>query len=214
MLTNELYANYQSNLLSGSRSGCAAIVNDLLRSQISIKDIYVHLFQRSMYDVGSLWENNKISVATEHLCTAITESLINLCYPAIFSADHTGKKAVIACTPSEYHQIGARMVADYFELHGWDGYFLGTETPISELIALIREKQPDLIALSVSVSYNLANLLGLIHAIRSCFPDLEVLVGGQGFRWGGTDAFQSLHNIHLITSLDELEQKYFYIPHP
>ncbi len=211
MITDEQYSTYQSNLLSGSRSVCSQIVSDLIRSNISIKELYIHLFQRSLYEVGTLWEMNKISVATEHMCTAITESLINLCYPAIFSANHTGQKAVITCTPGEFHQIGARMVADHFELHGWDGYYLGSDTPTDELIKFTMEKQPDLLAISISVSFNLPSLMTLVQKFRDHFSDLNILIGGQGFRWGGADTFRTMENIHLITSLDELEQK-FLIP--
>jgi methanogenic corrinoid protein MtbC1 len=213
MITNETYDKYLSSLLSGSRSECSKIVNDQISSLVSVKDLYIDLFQSSMYEVGSLWEHNKISVATEHMCTAITESLINLCYPIIFSAEHTGKKAVIACTPGEYHQIGARMVADYFELHGWDGYFLGSDAPVDELLSFIRDKQPDLLALSISVSFNLASLMKVVETVQGNFPELTILVGGQGFRWGGTEVFQSMKNTFLITSLAELEQK-FLIQHP
>jgi methanogenic corrinoid protein MtbC1 len=208
MIDNKLFLTYQSSLLSGSRSGCTQIVNGLIKSEISIKELYINLFQRSMYEVGTLWEQNKISVATEHLCTSVTEYLISLCYPSIFSAEHTGKKAIITCTPGEYHQIGARMVADYFELHGWDGYYLGADTPADELIKFTTEKLPDLMAISISVSFNHANLLRLVDKIRHTFPDLTILVGGQGFRWGGDEAFQSLENIYLIRSLDELETKF------
>ena len=121
MITENVYQEYQVKLHSGNRSGCMVIVKELLAAEIKIKDLYINLFQRSMYEVGTLWETNKISVATEHLCTAITESLINLTYPYLFSTERHGKKAIITCTPGEYHQIGARIVADYFELNGWDG---------------------------------------------------------------------------------------------
>ena len=99
MITDEIYTGYFPALLSGSRVTCNGMVKELLASGTPVKEIYIRLFQRSMYEVGALWEQNKISVATEHMCTGITDSLVNLCYPAIFSADHLGKKAVITCTP-------------------------------------------------------------------------------------------------------------------
>ena len=144
MITDDLYNTYLVSLLAGNRPQCAQIIQKLIQENTSIKYLYVNLFQQSMYDVGLLWEQNKISVATEHICTAVTESLINLCYPLLFSAGHSGKKAVILCTPGEYHQIGARMVADYFELYGWDGYFLGADTSDTELLKYVREKNPKL----------------------------------------------------------------------
>ena len=211
MITDEIYSTYLTELLEGNRQRCVKTVNELIQAHTSIKELYVNLFQRSMYEVGWLWEQNRISVAVEHLCTSITESLITLCYPLLFAAEHIGKKAVVTCTPGEHHQIGARMVADFFELYGWDGYFLGADTPTDELINYIRSKQPDLVALSISVSFNLAELRKLSVIITENFPDLPVVVGGQGFRWGGGQSFENIPNVKVIHSLDELVRDYLVI---
>jgi len=42
------------------------------------------------------------------------------------------------------------MVADMLEMNGWDGYFIGANTPLPELIRFIESKNPDLIGLSLS----------------------------------------------------------------
>ncbi|MFW6371304.1 MAG: cobalamin B12-binding domain-containing protein, partial [Bacteroidota bacterium] len=126
MVAESIYKDYQKQLLNGNRLACKDIVENLLKEGIQVRDIYLNLFQRSLYEVGALWEANKISVAIEHMCTAITESLINIVYPYLTPMPKVDKKAVVMCTPGEYHQIGARIVADYFELNQWDSYFLGT----------------------------------------------------------------------------------------
>lgn len=206
MITNELYNIYLKNLLSGKKQECAAIVQELLKNNIQLKDLYENLFQRSLYEIGLLWESNKISVAVEHIATSITENLINLAYPLLFSAEHIGKKAVITCTPGEYHQIGASMVADFFELNGWDGYFLGANTPIDSLIQFIEKNKPDLLAISLSVYFNINALLKLIKEVHSYYPDLLIIIGGQGFNWGGKEIIKDLKNTKLIRNLAELEE--------
>ncbi len=97
---------------------------------MELKSLYMDLFQRSLYAVGELWELNKISVAREHLATAITESLLNLVYPRLFENTPTGKKVVVSCAANELHQIGGKIVADFFELNGWESHFLGANTPV------------------------------------------------------------------------------------
>lgn len=205
MITEDSYNAYLSDLLAGRRTECRNYVDKLINDGIKIKELYLNLFQRSLYDVGTLWESNKISVATEHLCTSITESLINLAYPLIFSAEHTGRKAVITCTPGEFHQIGARMVADYFEMFGWDGYFVGVETPTADLIKFIDEKNPDVLAVSMSVFFNLNSLADLVVTINNRFPKLDIFLGGQGFRWGGENTFKTMNRVYVIKSLNDLE---------
>jgi MerR family transcriptional regulator, light-induced transcriptional regulator len=207
MIDEALYQEYQSKIIAGDRGRCVEIVKELLESEIQLKELYIQLFQRSLYEVGRLWETNKISVAVEHLCTSITESLINLVYPYMFAAEHSGKKAVITCTPGEYHQIGARMLADYFELKGWDSYFLGSNTPVTGLVKFIEECHPDLLAVSMSVYFNLNSLHTLVKSVCEYFPDLEIIVGGQAFNWGGADSLKSFTRVTYISSLDDLDDK-------
>ncbi len=206
MIDEKLYATYLTSLLDGKRSKCHDIVQKLLDDRIDIKKLYTNLFQRSMYRVGELWENNRITVATEHLSTSITESLLNLAYPSIFARERIDRKVVISCAANEFHQIGGKMVADIFELNGWDGYFLGANSPIEETARFIHETRPDIVGFSLSILSNLDHLKGGIEVFRSDFPNLDLLIGGQAFRWGGIDTIKQYAGTEYIQSLDDLEK--------
>jgi methanogenic corrinoid protein MtbC1 len=201
----EVYRRYLDGLLTNDRQQCRVSFQQWLESQAELRNLYEDLVQRSLYEVGDLWERGKISVATEHLATAITESLLNLTYPRLFAQPRLGKTAVVTSTANEYHQLGAKMVADLFELHGWRGYFLGANTPQGDLLGLIREKRPDVVALSLTVYFNLESLLQTAAAIRAEFPAVPILVGGQAFRWGGRERVESLPGVRCLASLGELE---------
>ena len=205
MIEERLYRDYLTALLAGKRKQCRDMVNRLLDSNIELKVLYIDLFQRSMYEVGELWENNRITVANEHLATSITESLLNLAYPALFAADHREKKAVISCCANEFHQIGGKIIADVFELNGWDSHFLGANLPYEELSRFIQEVQPDVVGLSLSIIANLDKLKQGIEVVKADFPKLDLLIGGQAFRWGGIDVIRRYPGTEYISSLDELE---------
>jgi len=205
MITQKLYHSYLASLLTGEHCHCHTVVTDLLKRGVEIKELYLGLFQRSLYEVGEMWEHRKISVAVEHMASAITESLLTLVYPAIFSAEHSGKSVVISCVANEYHQIGSKMVADFFELHGWHGYFLGANTPEDDLLRMIDDKQPKLIGLSLSLYSNLPNLVETIEAITGRWPESQLLVGGQAFRNGGAEILSPFANVRYVASLDDLE---------
>jgi len=128
-----------------------------------------------MYKVGGLWETNHISVANEHLATSITEALLNLCYPAVSGTERIGKTAVISCSANEFHQVGGKMVADILELNGWDGYFLGANTPPEDMTQFIQEKQPDLVGLSLSNLFNIDQLKTSIEAVKDDFPNMDLI---------------------------------------
>lgn len=206
MINDTLYKQYLASLLKGDRATCRSVVTDLTQTQIEIKDIYTHLFQRSLYEVGEMWETNKISVATEHLATAITDGLLSLVYPQIFAAEHTGNKAVITCTANEWHQIGGKMAADIFELNGWDGHFLGANTPMEDLLQYVQDVRPDVLGLSLSIYSNLPKLIETAQTLRTEFNDLDIFCGGQAFRWGGKDEVLRIPRTVLIPGLNELEK--------
>ena len=199
------YRRYLDGLLANDRQQCRLSFEQWLESDAGLRSLYEDLVRRSLYEVGDLWERGRISVATEHLATAVTESLLTLTYPRLFAQPRMGKSAVVACVANEYHQIGGKMVADLFELNGWRGYFLGANTPVRDVKELIAEKRPDVVALSVAVAFNLDTLVTVAAEIRAAFPELPILVGGQAFRWGGRERVERLSGVRFLASLDELE---------
>lgn len=208
MITESLYQEYLTLLLGGKRVACGRMVQALIDQDIDIKTLYTDLFQKSLYAVGKLWEFNKITVAKEHLVTAITEGLMNLVYPKLFEKETSkqNKKVVISCTANEFHQIGGKMVADIFELNGWDGHFLGANTSVEHLLEHIQEIKPDLVGLSISVYFNSPSLKNGIEAVRANFNHLEIFVGGQAFNWGGKEMIKNYSRTEFIPSLDVLSK--------
>lgn len=202
----EIYQQYFSALLSGKRLVCSDIAEKTVKNMIPVKDLYVSLFQRSLYQVGELWEHNRISVAAEHMATSITEGLMNRIYPDIVSEKRIGKKVLISAVENEQHQVGAKMVADMFEMKGWDAFYLGAGTPVHELIRFAQETKPDIIGLSLSVYFHMEELEKMIAGIRQHFPHIQILVGGQAFRHGIPSWLTSQPKVMVVSSLNELEK--------
>lgn len=206
MIDETTYENYLAALLAGNQAQCALIVQELLSAGTPVKLVYADLFQRSQYQVGELWERERISVAVEHLATAITDRMLTLVHPQVFSGSARDRTIIIACVADEYHQLGGRMIADFCELRGWRSPFLGANTALADLLQLIEERRPDLLGLSLSIYFNLPSLLRALDEVSAKYPDLPILVGGQAFRWGAQAALQPYPNAKYIASLDELEQ--------
>lgn len=202
---DEAYPRYLAALLAGDRRQCREEFERWLASSFDLRVIYHDLVQRSLHDVGRLWEQGQISVATEHLATAITESLLNLVYPRLFSQPRLGRSAVVSCVANEYHQIGGKMVADIFELNGWRGHFFGANRPLQELLDVIQEKRPDVVALSATVYPGLEVLFNAAAEIQHRFPSVPILVGGQAFQWGGRERAAQTPGVRYLADLAALE---------
>jgi MerR family transcriptional regulator, light-induced transcriptional regulator len=205
MITEQFYNRYFGCLIGGDRACCDGMIRSLLDSESTIRDIHVDIFQRSMYHVGDLWEKNRIPVAVEHMATAITEGLMTLLYPRLFASPRLDKCAVISCVANEYHQIGGKIVADTFEFHGWNAHFIGANTPVQDLIAFIDRKKPDLVGLSLAVYTAVPSLISAMACIRTDFPHLPLIIGGQAFRWGDGNILNTFSDVILMRSIDDLE---------
>jgi methanogenic corrinoid protein MtbC1 len=205
------YRGYLELLLAGDRHRCGAIIREHLQQGVSLKAVYLDLIQRAMYEVGTLWEKNAVSIATEHLASATTEFLLTLIYAQLFAQPHKDRRAIIACVPGEYHQIGIRIVADFFELYGWHGFSLGANTPTAALLSAIRERDPDVVGLSMSLLFNRPHLESMLEAIGSEFPQLELFLGGRAFsdegagRQAREELMQRYPQLVYFASLNELE---------
>lgn len=193
-------------LLNGDRSTGLEIVNRLLEEGTDVITIYEGVIKPAMYKVGELWEEGKISVATEHLASAIVETLLgHLYYRIIKNADTNKMVVVITSVEDEVHQIGAKMVSDMFELHGWTSHFLGANTPMDELLDFISRINPTIIGLSMSINLHTRNLEKTISKIRERIPEMPILVGGQGLIEDGKDLMMKHTGVLYLKDLPALE---------
>lgn len=204
-LGEKAYETYLAALLRGDRAECGRLVQELLARDVPVKDLYQHLFQRALYRVGELWENQEISVAVEHLATAITERMFTLVQPRVFAGPPRSRTIIVACAPNERHQIGARMIADLCELRGWRGDFLGADTSISRLLTRIDNRKPSLLALSVALPTCFPSLIQAIDAVTAAYPGLPILAGGQAFRYGIPEELDSRPAVRYLRSFEEVE---------
>lgn len=197
--------DYINSLIKGDRKKCLTLINKYLETNPNTTRIYEEVIKESLYRVGEMWESNEISVATEHLATSITESLLNHIFKSVDSDRKVGKKVIIAGTEKEIHQVGIKMVADLFEKHGWETFFLGGNVPTKDLILFIKTTEPDLVGLSLSIYNNLPNLEKTIARIREVHPSLPIIIGGRAFLMGGRDVISQFKSAFYIPDLYALE---------
>jgi methanogenic corrinoid protein MtbC1 len=174
---------YLEALLAADRSRAQQIITDALGEGLAIRDLYLGVFQPVQHEVGRLWLINKVSVAEEHFCTAATQTIMSALYPQIISSKRIGRTMVAACVGSELHEIGIRMVADFFEMEGWDTYYIGAGISHSQILSVIEQQKPDLLALSATMTHHIQKVQELISVIRSAFTVVSprIMVGGMPF---------------------------------
>jgi methanogenic corrinoid protein MtbC1 len=104
--------------------------------------------------------------------------------------------ALVAGTPGELHAVGGRMVADFLEAEGWDVLLVGPDTPAEDLIGLVGEHHPDVVALSTTLPGNALAAGRVFAALRHLEPPPLLVAGGRAYegdaaraRAAGADVF-------------------------
>jgi methanogenic corrinoid protein MtbC1 len=175
---------YLAAVLAGDRRTAFGVVDQALADGVHLRQLYLDVFQPVLHQVGRLWEANRISVAEEHLATAITEAAMARLYELLFaSVDGSGRLLIAACADSERHEVGLRMLCDVLEMEGWDTVFLGATVAIPELVEMVRTRKPEVVALSASIAPHLARVQAAIEALRGELGEGTPLiaVGGRAF---------------------------------
>jgi len=181
----ELQRRYLSAQLAGRRDeGLRIILDDGLRAGAGVPDLQLGVIQAAQEEIGRLWQENRCSIAQEHVATAISQLALAHLYQHLPRVPATGKHVLLACVEGELHDLGARIASDFLEMAGFQVTFAGANTPVDSLIALARAAKPDLLALSVSLSFHMPALRRTIARARAELgADLPIAVGGAAIAW-------------------------------
>ncbi len=178
----DLCRAWLDDLLAGRRHEARGrIVAALEAGGVSPADLYRHVLEPAQHEIGRLWQLGRISVAQEHFCTAATQLVMAMLYPRIFASPRSGRTVLVTSVGGELHEIGARMVADYFAMAGWETHYLGADTPATAVAEAVRAGRPDAVALSCTMLHNVREVVRIVDAIREVPGAPVVLVGGRAF---------------------------------
>jgi methanogenic corrinoid protein MtbC1 len=165
--------------LQGDRRVALRFIDALLRQGFSVPDVQEHVIADAQRQIGRLWQESRIGVAQEHIATAISEVALAHVYEHAHPSTARGKKVVVACVEGELHDLPARLVADALDLAGYDARFLGADVPTDSLIAVLDQQRPDLLALSITMSFHVPALRRQVPLVRKhTGGKLPIAIGG------------------------------------
>jgi methanogenic corrinoid protein MtbC1 len=171
-------------LVQGHRKAALTLVTEALDNGMPLLDVYLDLLQAAQIEIGRLWEANVITVAQEHMATAITQYVLAQLYPRAKRPASIKGNIVVTGVEGEYHHIGPNIIADVLEADGWDVRFLGANVPHAGILRVIEEHRASVAGISVTMLSNIPQLIRLIESIDQKFGEdqVRIIVGGAGFR--------------------------------
>ena len=179
-----LALQYLEAVLGGRREDAEKVILTAVDRGLAIGDVYQHVLEPAQIELGRMWHAGEITVADEHFASAITQAIMSILRSRFPERERNGRLVVAAAVGGELHEIGVRMVADFFEMDGWDVIYLGANTPSTDIVSVIRERQADVLVVSASTLLHVGTVGELIEQVRAeerC-AKTNVLVGGPPFR--------------------------------
>jgi methanogenic corrinoid protein MtbC1 len=206
--------SFLAAVLEGDHRKCLNIATMSTPTGRDIEQFYLNIIQPVMYEIGIFWERGSISVAQEHLASAIVGRVMASLSMMEVTSEKTTKKAVITSAPNEFHEIGAWMISDILEHEGWDVRYLGANTPANDLLDLLRSFQPKVLALSVTMPFNILKAKEIINTIKEDkkLNRIMIIIGGRPFNenielWRSTGADNFAANaMEIKTLLRDIEK--------
>lgn len=174
---------YLQAQVRGDQRAALRVVREALEDGHSVREVQQDVIQAAQQEIGRLWQENRLSIAHEHMATAISQMALVHLFERAPAPRKNGRKIVIACVEGEMHDLPARLVADYLEMDGFTVRYLGANVPTASLCAALAEEQPDLLALSVTMSFNVKGLRAAVAAVRERLPGLKIVAGGHALSW-------------------------------
>ena len=207
-----LYVEFLEYIDNEDKENCVKlIVNKLDKKELDIPTLYKDILEPSLNAFYCDVEEENLCIWKEHIRTSIIRTVIETCYLYILKERNEkgikilNQTVLIGCPAEEYHDTGARMIADIFTLNGFNAIFVGANTPREEIGDAINLLKPKFIGISVTIPYNLVEAEKAISLIKQ-YTDFKgkILVGGQAFQ-NNPDNYKKIGADILIRDFNDIE---------
>ncbi|MFL5843601.1 MAG: diguanylate cyclase [Solirubrobacteraceae bacterium] len=175
-----LTRRYGDALRAGDAGMAESVIDSALADGLPPEAVQSLVVESAMVRIGELWEDNAVTVADEHLATAISYNVLIRLYEALTVAPPRSRQTIMLAAPEgQHHVLGLRMIADVLEGAGFVVLFLGADVPAGALRDAIRRHQPDIVGLSVGLGTDVSVVAAAILAVHQEAPRARVMLGGR-----------------------------------
>ncbi len=178
------------------------IYNEYTKSVYSLLDFYEKLLIPVLYKIGDQWANGEIDIATEHICSNATITLIDLINQKNInkkiSKNLSTNRPIILCTPEgELHNIACKIIESLLLEKGYEVYNITSPLPTNSIESYLANTKPHLVLVSVTLKENINSAIRLVQKIRKSL-NISLIVGGNAIK------FASKNQIELLEKNDKV----------
>lgn len=206
---NKYLMEFNEIIESENREESLKFIREILENRkLSVIEVYEQILTPSLNSMESTGDV-QVDIWKEHIRTSIIRTIIENSYSYVIRdrdekyGVRSGKKIAVICPIDEFHELGARMITDYFVMLGYDAIYVGSNTPKEVFISGLKTQKLDYIAISISNPYHLITARNTIARIREEDKNVKIIVGGNAISKLGEKA-EILKADYYLTTFDDI----------
>ena len=153
----------------------AHLVLDRVLGRYTLETVLVSVVLPYLRDLGERWARGEASVVQEHFASNLLRG--RLLALARGWERGAGPAALLACAPSEQHDLPLIMFGLALRAQGWRVIFLGADTPLASIAEAATDLRPALVAVSAIRADTFAREREGLAAVAR---DFRVALAGAG----------------------------------
>ena len=200
-LIEELRAKLFSSLTEGNLKETMQVYTAFI-SNNSLEQFYERIMTPVMSEIGQMWSNGKLSIATEHVASNIAHSLVKVIADEKRKTKREKGKILLTTPVGEDHNLGCNVLESYLVSKGFITFNLSPSTPAESLMEFIRTAKPDAVIVSITLEENIKSGQRMVKKLHQEYKTLPIFIGGLAFLSKTNYKFDGT----LITDVHALEQ--------
>ena len=146
----------------------------------SPEDLTLEVIGPALNEIGRLWEQGRITVATEHLASNYLRHRL-LMWLVTGPRPRDLAPVVLACAPGEWHEGSLLMLGVLLRRQGWPVAYLGQNVPFPDLADFVAEMKPPAVVLVAMRAESARALADWPQWIPQANGRPAVVFGGRAF---------------------------------
>jgi len=186
-MMEELQKELHNAIMEGQRDEAQAAVTALLDEGME-PQLVLNTMIDAMAEVGRLFEEGEYFVPEMLIAARAMKTGMDVLKPKLVDSDIQPLGLVAAGTvKGDLHDIGKNLVCMMLEGAGFQVIDLGTDVAVETFVEVVREQQPNIIAMSALLTTTMASMKTTIQALEQAGlrDKVKILVGGAPI----TDAY-------------------------
>ena len=180
--TTELNVDaYVSALLSNDASQVSDLFKKDTDAGVAPSDVVGQGMIPAMTVVGEKFQNGEIYIPEMMIAAkAMSETLAQIKSQIIEKEAETAGRVIIGTVKGDLHDIGKNLVAMMLEGQGFNVEDLGISVTTDTFVQAVKEKKPDILALSALLTTTMVEMKNTIDALKEAGlrENIKVMVGG------------------------------------